>query len=165
MLRFVCDVPEESECDAVVYAADPAMVAAGSVPPAPGTGAEEEKEIFAGMGPEDIRIVYASGDLYCTYMIHTPCPLWQGGAAGEREALKALYGRVLQLAADHDCRSLALPLISAGVCGFPEDAALDIAVEAVEGFQCEREMEVELLLPEQESYDRACARLPRYAGD
>ena len=164
MLRFVCDVPEESECDAVVYAADPAQVAAGTAAPAPGVSLEEEQSIFAELGPEDVRIAYASGDLYCTYMIHTPCPRWQGGEAGEREALKAVYGRVLKLAEVHDCRTLALPLISAGACGFPEDTALDIAVEAVESYDG-REMDVELLLPEQESYDRACARLPRYAGD
>ena len=165
MLRFVCDVPEESECDAVVYAADPARVAAGTVPPAPGVSLEEEQRIFSELGPEDIRIAYASGDLYCTYMIHTPCPVWQGGEAGEKEALKAVYGRVLQLAEVHDCRTLALPMIAAGDCGFPEDAALDIAVEAIAEYTGEREMDVELLLPEQESFDRACARYPRYAGD
>ena len=109
-LRFVLDDIAESECDAIVYAATPAALAEGAAP-APGTTPEEERQIFASLDGDEARITYAN-DLYCTYVIHVPSPEWKGDGA-DAERLAHCFRVCLQLAAEHDCRSLALPLIGA----------------------------------------------------
>ena len=150
-LRFVLDDIAESECDAIVYAAVPSALEAGCAP-APGVSLEEERQIFAGLGRDELRITYAN-DLYCTYVIHVPCPAWAGDGH-DTERLERVYRAVLQLAVDHDCRSVAFPLIGAG--DFPEDAALRCAVDALG----EASMDVEVLFADPAAYDHALALYP-----
>ncbi len=42
--------------------------------------------------------------------------------------LKSAYVRCLELAVEHDCRSVAFPAISTGVYGYPSGLAAEIAV-------------------------------------
>ena len=161
-LRFVKDDIAESECDAIIYAATPEALENGA-PPAPGTTAEEEKKIFAEMGEYPARVTYAN-DLYCTYVIHTPSPEWKGDG-GDEARLEKCYADVLQLAADHDCRSVALPLIGAGRYGFSRDRALRSAVKATEEFLKKRPMDVELLFDDSEDFASAEKEFPEFAED
>ncbi|MBR7189743.1 MAG: macro domain-containing protein, partial [Oscillospiraceae bacterium] len=140
-LRFVLDDIAESECDTIVYAATAAALSEGAAP-APGVTSEEERRIFAEMGEYPAWVTYAN-DLYCTYVIHVPCPERKGD--GEDEArLKKCWLDCLQLAADHDCRSAAFPLIGAGRYGYSDADAIRIAVEAVGEFLKRRSIDVEL---------------------
>ena len=163
-LRFVCDDLAEYESDAIVYAATVDAVSKGLVEPAPGTEKDEELDILSQLGEGELRIVYAN-DLYCTYVIHTLCPVWEGGGKGETDRLAACWRDCLQLAVDHDCRSVAFPLISAGVFGFPEETALKTAVEVVDSFQQDHGMEVDLVFADDESFRRCAALYPELAGD
>ena len=156
-LRFVLDTLEESECDAIVYAGTAAALAEGT-DPAPGTDIEEERRIFATFGEDEARITYAN-DLYCTYVIHIPSPVWAGDG-GDAGRLAHCYRVCLQLAAEHDCRSIAFPLLGGGRCGFPEEEALRCAAEIL---GAEEKLDVELLFADQDALDRASVRYPAFA--
>lgn len=69
------------------------------------------------------------------HVIHTVGPVWQGGDAGEAEALAACYRNSLSLAAAHGLERIAFPAISCGVYGYPPRDAVAIAVEAVRTFE------------------------------
>ena len=85
-------------------------------------------------------------DLPARYVIHTVGPIWQGGDHGEPALLASCYRQSFALAAERCCKSLAFPLISSGVSGYPLDAALPIAVETIQTALAEQEMDVTLCL-------------------
>lgn len=51
-----------------------------------------------------------------------------------------------------DITTLAFPLISAGVYGYPKRAAIQVAVETIQSFLQTRELEVYLVLYDREAY-------------
>jgi O-acetyl-ADP-ribose deacetylase (regulator of RNase III) len=65
------------------------------------------------------------------YIIHTVGPIWHGGNKNESELLKRCYQNALQLAANHNLRSIAFPAISTGVYHFPIKRACQLALEAI----------------------------------
>ena len=90
--------------------------------------------------------------LPCQYVIHTVGPVWHGGKNGEREKLTSCYRKSLALAREHNCSTVAFPLISAGVYGYPKDQALTVAVETIRAFLQEHDMEVSLVLFDGEAW-------------
>ena len=62
-------------------------------------------------------------------IIHTVGPMYGRGNAGEYVALEMCYRNVISAADSLNARSVAIPAISAGVYGFPQDRAAKIAVE------------------------------------
>lgn len=71
-----------------------------------------------------------AGDLPAEWVIHTVGPNF---AAGERDRslLESCYRRSLEIADDLGAASLAFPLISAGVYGWPKQDAAAAAVETI----------------------------------
>ncbi|MDO4559501.1 MAG: macro domain-containing protein [bacterium] len=126
------------EADAIVNAANTRLLAGGGV-----CGA-----IFAAAGAEELSRAckaiggVATGEAVATpgfalpakYIIHTAGPVWYGGGAGEAGLLASCYKNSLKLAAEKGCRSVAFPLISAGIFGYPKDEALRIAEESIGEF-------------------------------
>jgi O-acetyl-ADP-ribose deacetylase (regulator of RNase III) len=62
------------------------------------------------------------------YVIHAVGPRWAGGQRGEAELLQSAYRRSLELATQHQCRSVALPALSTGAYGYPLQPASQIAL-------------------------------------
>lgn len=72
--------------------------------------------------------------------------MWQGGGHGEENLLRQCYDSALNLALEHQCESIAFPLISTGNYGFPKDRALQIAICAFSTFLLEHEMRIYLVV-------------------
>ena len=96
--------------------------------------------------PTGQSVLTDSYGLKAKYIIHTVGPIWQGGRRGEKELLYSCYQTALELAAKANCRSIAFPLISAGIFGYPKDEALAVARQAVSDFLKEGDMDVLLVL-------------------
>ena len=80
------------------------------------------------------------------YRLHAVGPIWRGGTHGERELLASCYRSSLRLAAKLGCRSIAFPLISAGIYGYPKREALEVARHEVQAFLRNHEMDIKLVL-------------------
>jgi O-acetyl-ADP-ribose deacetylase len=76
------------------------------------------------------------------WVIHTVGPVWHGGTRNEPELLARCYRSCLKIAAERQLRSLAFPVISCGVFGYPIDQAAEIAVrETVAGLEANESLE------------------------
>lgn len=73
-------------------------------------------------------------NLDAKYIIHAVGPRWFGGRFGEADELRSAYLSSLTLAMEYNCASIAFPLISAGIFGYPEEEAWEIAVDACKTF-------------------------------
>ena len=68
--------------------------------------------------------------LRARYVIHAVGPVWHGGNCGEPELLASCYSNAIDLAVENGCRSLAFPLISSGIFGYPKEEAWRVAIAA-----------------------------------
>ena len=91
--------------------------------------------------------------LPCKYVIHTVGPIWRNGRQGERELLISCYRTSMELALAHDCKTVAFPLISSGIYGYPKDQALQVAMETVGDFLMDHDdMTVYIVVFDKASY-------------
>lgn len=86
--------------------------------------------------------------LHAQYIIHTVGPIWRGGTYGEAERLYACYQNSLQLAKKHLLTSIAFPLISSGIYGYPREDALQIAINSIQSFLITNDFNVIMVLYE-----------------
>ncbi|SHS42840.1 appr-1-p processing domain-containing protein [Mycobacteroides abscessus subsp. abscessus] len=86
------------------------------------------------------------------FVIHTPGPIWKDGSHQESELLKNAYENSLKLAKKNQCQSIAFPLISTGIYGFPKEEALQIAVSTISQFLLHNDMLVYLVVFDQASF-------------
>lgn len=82
--------------------------------------------------------------LSAKYVIHTAGPVYRGGKAGEVEQLRLCYLNSLKRAVENKCESIAFPLISSGIYGYPKDGALSVATLAIKDFLADHDLNVYL---------------------
>ena len=68
--------------------------------------------------------------LKARHVIHVVGPRWHGGERGEEELLASCYARAIELAVENGCESIAFPLISSGIFGYPKEEAWRVALGA-----------------------------------
>ena len=86
------------------------------------------------------------------YIIHTSGVIYRDGNHGEKDILRSCYQTALTIAAELNCKSVAIPLLASGNYRFPKDLALQIAVEEISRFLLEHEVDVFLVVYDAESY-------------
>ena len=91
-------------------------------------------------------------NLKAKYIIHTVGSVWTDGLHHEFEILEDCYRKSLQKALELKCDSIAFPLISTGVYGFPKNKALQIAVSVFSQFLTENEIEIILVVFDKRSF-------------
>ena len=97
-------------------------------------------------------IITPAFDLPCKHVIHTVGPVWEDGKHNEDTLLRSCYTSCLGLAVQAKCKTIAFPLISSGVYGYPKDQALKIAMDVISGFLLENEMTVYIVVFDKEAY-------------
>ena len=91
-------------------------------------------------------------NLPARYIIHTVGPVWSGGKSGEALCLRACYINSLRIAESNGCNSVAFPLISSGIYGYPKEEALQVALSAIKEFLLTHELNVYLVVYDRESF-------------
>ena len=144
--------------DAIVNAANMKLEIGGGVCGAifSAAGVEKLTEECNSIGSCDVgeAVITKGYDLVAKYIIHTVGPIWQGGNADEAELLRNCYINSLNLGLEYKCKSIAFPLISSGIYGYPKDQALQIAISTIGEFLMEHEMQIYLVV-----YDKNAIRL------
>lgn len=142
--------------DAIVNAANTDLMMGGGV-----CGA-----IFKAAGPSELQAAcdklapIQTGDAVITpgfklpakFIIHTAGPVYRGGKSGEEEQLRSCYQNSLKRAVENKCGSIAFPLISSGIYGYPKDEALRVATRAIQDFVREHELDVYLAVFDKASF-------------
>jgi len=144
------------QVDAIVNAANTALQIGGGVCGAifRAAGASELQKACDKIGGCKVgeAVITDGFDLDATYIIHTPGPIWEGGGNQEADLLKASYMNSLKLAKDYKCDSIAFPLISTGIYGYPKEAAVQIAISTISSFLLENDMLVYLVVFDKKSF-------------
>jgi O-acetyl-ADP-ribose deacetylase (regulator of RNase III) len=150
--KIVQDDITRMKVDAIVNSANPHAIIGGGV----------DYAIHAASGPELIiarknigeistgsAFITPAFDLKAKYVIHTVGPVWRGGTENEVSYVRECYKNSLQVALENKCDSIAFPLISAGIFGFPKAKSLQIALSVISEFLLTHEMKVVMVVFDQ----------------
>jgi O-acetyl-ADP-ribose deacetylase len=80
-------------------------------------------------------VITTAGRLKAKKVIHTVGPKWNYGKDEQILLLKNCYINSLELAINHDLKTIAFPNISTGIYKYPKLEAAEIAIDAVRNFQ------------------------------
>ena len=142
------------QVDAIVNAANTYLRMGGGVCGAifKAAGADKLQAACDALAPVKTgdAVITQGFELPAKYIIHTAGPVYHDGNHGEEELLRACYENSLKLAIKHGCESIAFPLISSGIYGYPKVDALRVAASAIRDFISERGINVFLVVFDKE---------------
>ncbi|MBQ0168082.1 MAG: O-acetyl-ADP-ribose deacetylase [Treponema sp.] len=147
----------KAKTDAIVNAANSSLLGGGGV----------DGAIHRAAGPELLREcrtlngcktgeakITGGYNLPAKHVIHTVGPIYfQHSQEESKRLLQNCYKNSMELAIQNNCKSVAFPLISAGVYGYPKEEALDVAVEILS--QYKDSMELSIVLFDAEAFEIA----------
>lgn len=148
--------------DAIVNAANSSLLGGGGV----------DGAIHRAAGPELLREcrtlngcktgeakITGGYNLPAKHVIHTVGPIYfQHSQEESKRLLQNCYKNSIELAIQNNCKSVAFPLISAGVYGYPKEEALAVAVEILS--QYKDSMELSIVLFDSEAFEIAKTKFP-----
>lgn len=127
--------------DAIVNAANEGLQAGGGVCGAifRRAGHDELQRACNEIGHVDTGSAVATPGfaLQARHIIHTAGPIWRGGTHDEELLLASCYRTSLELAQSLGDTSIAFPLISSGIYGYPPADALSVAIGTIRDFLVE----------------------------
>lgn len=142
--------------DAIVNAANTRLRMGGGVCGAifRAAGATQLQQVCDKIGGCNVgeAIITDGYELEANYIIHTPGPIWEGGNKKEAELLSASYRNSLDLAVRYKCESIAFPLISSGIYGYPKEEALQIAISTISAFLLSQDILVYLVVFDKKAF-------------
>ena len=144
----------QMKVDAIVNPTDTELSGSGSIDfkihQAGGVELEKEIESIGKCNPGDAILTNAY-NLPCSYIIHTVGPIWNGDAKAFK-VLESCYLNCLNIALDYNMESIAFPLIATGSFGCPTDKAIQIAINTINSFLIDYDLDVYLVVYNSEAF-------------
>ena len=137
--------------DAIVNAANTALKMGGGVCGAifKAAGAEKRQAACEKLAPIKTgeAVITPGFGLPAKFVIHAAGPVYQDWNKEQNERLLySAYTNSLKRAIENKCESIAFPLISSGIYGYPKDEALKVATSAIRDFLVEHDLDVTLVV-------------------
>lgn len=134
--------------DAIVNAANTGLAMGGGVCGAifKTAGASEMQAACHKLAPIQTgeAVITPGFRLPAKFVVHTVGPVYRDGKNGEEEQLRSCYLNSLKRAVENECESIAFPLISSGIYGYPKDEALRVATTVIQDFLEDHDLQVYL---------------------
>jgi O-acetyl-ADP-ribose deacetylase (regulator of RNase III) len=140
----------EMETEAIVNAANAQLMEGGGVCGAifAKAGSQQMAEACAQIGscPVGGAVMTPGFKLKAEYVIHAVGPIWQGGKQDEEKLLRSTYRSSLELATTNKIKRVSFPLISAGIYNYPRQEALAVALDEIQRYLMDHELDVTMVL-------------------